>query len=163
MAPHEPQLAESLFRSEHVALPFVLPLPQSVRLESQPHLPALQCKLFGHTRPQPPQLASSVFVDTHEPLHAVSSGPHIDTHLPLEHRYPWSQAAPHAPQFAGSAVRSEHVPPQLVVPDGHTHLPAVHVADCLHWTPHPPQFCVSVRVSTHEPAQNVRSGDEHES
>jgi hypothetical protein len=160
MAPHAPQLAESVCTSVQVA---VFPVPQRVVVESQPHSPALQCRVLGQTRPQPPQLASSVLTETQVPLHAISSGPHIDTHLAFEQSQPWSQAVPHLPQFAGSACRLAQEPPQFVVPEGHEHLPAVHVADWTQATPHPPQLVVSVLVSTHAPAQNVRVGDEQES
>lgn len=160
MAPQAPQLALSLCKSEHVAL---FPLPQSVVLESQPHLAPLQCVLPGHTRPQPPQLASSVLMAAQEPLQAISSGPQLETHLLLEHSQPMSHAVPHAPQFAGSPVKSEQDPPQFVVPCGHAHLPAVHVAVLLQTTPQPPQLVVSLRMSTHAPAQKVSWGDEQES
>lgn len=134
-----------------------------MRLESQPHLPALQCRLLGHERPQPPQFASSVLMAAHVPLHAISSGPHIETHLLFEHKNPMSHAVPHAPQFAGSAVMSEHEPPQFVVFGGHAHLPAAHVALFTQTTPQPPQLFVSVRVSTHAPSQNVSVDVEQES
>lgn len=161
VAPHVPQLFESDCRLEQVAL-FWEP-SQSVRLGSQAHLPALQCRLFEHARPQAPQFASSVLTATHVPLHAVSSGPHIETHLLFEHRNPMSHAEPQAPQFAGSAVTSEHEPPQFVVFGGHEHLPAAHVALFTQTTPQPPQLFVSVCTSTHVPPQNVSIGEEQES
>jgi hypothetical protein len=156
VAPHVPQFAESVFRSEHVDFPQSVP-------ELQPHCPALQCVSPEHARPQPPQLASSVLMATHAPLHAMSSGPHIETHLPLEQSHPVSHAVPHAPQFAASAWRLAHVPPQFVEPCGHAHLPPAHVADWTQATPQPPQLLVSVCVSTHAPAQNVSMGDSQES
>jgi hypothetical protein len=152
VAPQAPQFAESVCRLAHVC---ELDPPQSVSGEVQPHCPPLHCVVPEHVRPQPPQLELSVLIDTHAPLHAMSSGPHIETHLPLEHRNPWSHAWPHDPQFAGSASRFAHVPPQFVEPVGHAHLPFVHVADMTQATPQPPQLLVSVFVSTQAPAQNV--------
>lgn len=128
-----------------------------------PQEPETQCVLFVHARLHAPQFESSLWMDAQALLQTISSGPHIEAHLPFEQSHPLSHAEPHAPQFAESACRLAHVPPQFVVPCGQAHLPLAHVADMTQAAPHEPQLLVSVRVSTQAPAQNVRLGEEQES
>jgi hypothetical protein len=153
---HVPQFWLSLVRSTHEPLQIDAP-------PSHTHCPDLQCAPSGHTRVHEPQCASSLWMSTHELLHTVSPEAQRDAHLPCEHTSVVWHGAPHAPQFAGSDLRSLHVPLQSCCAVGHTHPPSLHVMVELHATPQPPQFWTLLVVSTQSPAQNVSPGCEHES
>ena len=65
-------------------------------------------------------------------------------------------AFPQAPQFAGSAATSVHVPPQSISEPGQPHIPALHAVPAAHALPHVPQFALSVFVLTHAAPHIIR-------
>lgn len=67
--------------------------------------------------PQPPQFDLFVAVSTQLPLQTLP--PHEALHMPTEQYWLAGQAAPQAPQLAGSTFVSTHVVPHCVVPLPH--------------------------------------------
>jgi hypothetical protein len=66
-------------------------------------------------------------------------------------------ALPHAPQLAGSALSSVHVPLQSVATIGHeaTQRPMMQACVPVHALPHAPQLAGSWRSETHAPAHRT--------
>jgi hypothetical protein len=126
-----------------------------------PHLPQFALSVWRSVHPFPPELPPDVlFV---EEAQYVSPEAHRLTHLPPEQSSVLWHGAPHAPQFAGSELRSVHAPLHSFCPGGHTQPPSAHVMVELHATPHPPQLLVLLATSTQSPLQYVRVGSLHDS
>jgi hypothetical protein len=101
----------------------------------------------------------------------------VHRHDPLRHTSLGGHAIPHAPQFAGSDVRSTHAPPQLVrgahelpvsvatsiepASVAPKHIPAMHGEPEGQWCPHPPQLFGSVCGLTVIGPTHVGSGEAH--
>ena len=63
------------------------------------------------------------------------------------------QLTPHAPQFAGSLVRSTQAPPQEDVPAAQVHAPRSQLSVAPHARSQVPQCDASVTTSTQAPPQ----------
>ena len=76
-------------------------------------------------------------------------------HADIAHTSVGAHAVPHAPQFAGSLVRSAQTPaPQSMSPPAHTHAPPTQSRP-MQLVPHAPQLRGSVVVSTHALLQSI--------
>jgi hypothetical protein len=133
--------------------------PQRSCPVGQPHTPAVHDVPPRQRMPQPPQLLTSELTSTHANPHCVWSGVHCVLHAELEQTCPLAHAFLHAPQSAGSDVRSTQPPPQSVSPSGHVaviaHWPSAHTPPWPQTLPHAPQFSGSLLVSTQPPPHAV--------
>ena len=73
------------------------------------------------------------------------------------HTSPGLHATPHAPQLAGSCLRSTHAVPQAVSPVPHivAHTPAEHTLPDGQTLPHAPQLLGSLAKLTHAPLHEL--------
>jgi hypothetical protein len=92
----------------------------------------------------------------HDPAHALSPVLHAAAHWPaLQSGADVPQAAPQAPQLAGSLVTSTQADPHRRLPAAHLHAPALHVSPALQRLPHAPQSSRLLERSTHACPQAV--------
>jgi len=74
-----------------------------------------------HAAPQAPQLLGFVITSAHCVAPPTSQGwsGQVAAHAPLTQYWPLGQAAPQAPQFAGSLTMVLQTPPQATCPPPH--------------------------------------------
>jgi hypothetical protein len=86
----------------------------------------------------------------HAPPHALSPVLHAEAHWPAaQSGADVPQAAPQAPQLAGSLVTSTQADPHRRLPAAQVHAPALHVSPGLQRLLHTPQASRLLERSTH--------------
>jgi hypothetical protein len=151
LAPHEPQLSGSVWKSTQAPLQSVIPLGQE-------HVPLTHVPFVPQLCPHVAQLFGSVIKLTQPPLHSVIPAGQLDMHWPDEQTSPDGHALPQAPQFCGLLMTSTHWPEHSVIPDGHevvSHLPLTHDWPLAQTVPHEPQCWGLSAVDTHAPEHIV--------
>jgi nicotinate-nucleotide--dimethylbenzimidazole phosphoribosyltransferase len=168
---HAPQLALSLRAS--TSQPLAASPSQSRKPAAQAAIAQTPAPQPGaawgsaQARPQAPQFAALAVRSTSQPFAGLASQSpkpapqrttvHAPPAQPLAATWASAQAAPHAPQFAGSmallAQKADGPAPQArsgaaqLVP----HAPAEHTRPAAQAVPHAPQLALSLRVSTSQP------------
>jgi hypothetical protein len=114
----------------------------------------------GHALLQAPQFVADVCVFVSHPFATIASqSPNPVSHVPSTQLLAVHvgtlctvlHAVAHAPQCAGSLVRSTQLVPHRICPVGHggsVHMPAEHISPLAHACAHDPQLAMSVWAST---------------